>query len=231
MKLQHFVITRFCCRGGDAKSGIHWLERRPGPLESWTLNYRFRIFETVCLPALLGQTNQDFDWILVIDVALPAAWKDRLTNVCRRPRTHLVEYRAGMDLRRLSWLEPFMTSRPDHVITTMNDDDDALPRTFIESVQAYVQGSIVELAGAPAPPFRVIACKNCLEWDLVITRSFPMGRTAPWHRRHNGERYPVSCGFSLVCRYPAYSFSALSLRHASSEFVFDNQICARTGPS
>ena len=210
MTLAHFVITRFCLRD-------RWLHRRAAlapfrtmdPLAPRTVDLRLGLLETVCLPALRAQTNRDFTWVLLIDRALGQEARRRLRDMTRgMDRVRLVDYRADapLPLERLGWLRPFPAGAPDYVLTTINDDDDALPRRWVEVVQSHVRG----LADRDRPPpFLLAGARRIVQWDMVFTPDAPLGWAGPWR----GLASVASCGFSLLCRWPAFDLNVLGLSH------------------
>ena len=218
MTLEHFVITRFCLRD-------RWLHRRTAlapfrtmdPLAPRTVGLRLGLLETTCLPALKAQTSRDFTWVLLIDRDLGQAARQRLRDMVRGiGRARIVEYRAGSPLRleRLGWLRPFPAGAPDHVVTTLNDDDDALPRRWIEGVQSHVRG----LADRDRlPPFKLIGARRIVQWDMVFTPNAPFGWAGPWR----GVASVASCGLSLLARWPAFDFSVFGLSHVHAETYGD----------
>ena len=219
MRLAHFIITRFCLR--DRR----WMEHVDGPwfgavnpVKARNLNLRLRLLEAVCLPALQAQTNQNFTWVLLVDVNLDGRTKRRLRDLTRGlSRVRLHEHHAGAPARleRLGWLR-CLRDRPDFVLTTLNDDDDALPRRFVETVQSH----IFELDGKGGlPPFKIMGTKRALRWRMAFTPSASLGWASVWRER---AKVP-SCGFSLLCRQPGFDFSVLGMRHIHAESYFDSQ--------
>ena len=219
MKLAHFVITRFCLRG------MEWLFRgvagptfgAGNPLKPHTVNLRLKLLEMTCLPGLLSQTNQDFTWVLLVSAALEESFKERLREMTRaKDRVVVHEHRpdAPDRLEKLGWLDPLLSDRPDYVLTTFADDDDVLPRRFVDVVQSH---AFALNAQGRLPPFKLMGAKRIDQWDLIFTRDAPLGWVAPW----SGSA-PVACtGFSLLCRYPAFDFSVLGMKHAWAETFFD----------
>lgn len=232
MKLAHFVITRFCIRDRE------WLAHLDGPwfgaanpLRRRNVALRLRLLEMTCRSALLAQTNQNFTWVLVADANLPAAAKRRLAELATgRDRVFIHEYRAGAGDRvdTLGWLRHlFAAQAPDYVLTTLCDDDDALPRRYIETLQSHVAGL------TPPPPFKVLASRNTLQWNMAFSRDAPRGWVSPWRttggpvRRHRDGGFHVtiaSPGFSLLCRYPAFDFSVLGMKPVLAQTYFDFRV-------
>ena len=219
MKLAHFVITRFCLRG------MEWLFRGVDgpsfsggdPLKPRTVNLRLKLLEMTCLPGLLSQTNQNFTWVLLVSAALEEGFKECLRKMARaKERVVLHEYRPDTPdkLETLGWLEPLLSDRPDYVLTTVNDDDDVLPRRFVDVVQSH---AFALNAQGRLPPFKLMGAKRTGQWDLRFTPAAPLGWAAPW----SGLASVTSCGFSLLCRYPAFDFSVLGMRHYYAETFFD----------
>ena len=216
--LQHLVLTRFSYRGYDrSKGGVGRVTL--DPLDPWTLDFRFRLFEIICLPNILAQTNQDFDWILIIDQGLPGHWKARLKELTGvRERTFCHEYRPGDKITGLKWLEPYMKGRPEYLLTTEVDDDDGLPRAYVASLRSHIGELAHGLAKESLPPFKVFGAMAANQWDLFFSRKNPHGTIAPWHR----GLYPVSCGFSLLCRYPTYDYSVFKVPNRLGHVIFDD---------
>ena len=204
--------------------GGRWLKHVDGPwfsavnpLRPRNVDFRLKLLETTCLPGVLSQTNRNFTWVLVVDADLDRRAKQRLEELTRRAgRVWLQEYRAGAPAgyERLGWLEPLMDGRPDFVLTTLNDDD-ALPRRFVETAQSHV----AELAReGRLPPYKIIGNKSAVHWHMAFTRKAPLGWASPWRVR---SMTVPACGFSLLCRYPAFDFSILGLQHHWAESYFD----------
>ena len=220
MRVAHFIITPFCLRAG------RWLDHVDGnvfkdvnPLRPRNVDLRLKLLETTCLPGLLSQTNRNFTWVLVVDANLDRRAKQRLEALARRAgRVWLQEYRADAPARweRLGWLEHLMDGRPDFVLTTLNDDDDVLPRRFVETAQSHV--AALDREGR-LPPYKIICNRSAVHWHMAFTRKAPLGWTSPWRPWRN-RSVPAS-GFSLLCRYPAFDFSVLGLRHNYAESYFD----------
>ncbi len=221
MKLAHFVITRFCLSGGvrlfracDGPPLDFWSS---DPLEPWLVNHRLKLLEAICLPGLRSQTNQDFTWVLLVDADLREDFKARLRNLARaRDRVVLHEHRSDAPdrLETLGWLDCLPASRPDYVLTTLNDDDDLLPRRFVEVVQSH---AVEPNAQGRLPPFKIMGATRIVQWDMLFTRDAPLGWAAPWR----GSASVACPGFSLLCRYPAFDFSVLGLRHSFATVYFD----------
>ena len=218
MKLAHFVITRFCLRGRLLPSSVdgQWFGS-VDPLKARTVDLRLKLLETTCLPGLVSQTSQEFTWVLLVDARLREDFKERLRSLARaRDRVCLHEHRpdAPDRLETLGWLEPLLADRPEYVLTTLNDDDDVLPRRFVEVVQSHVFD--LDERGR-APPFKLMGARRVAAWDMVFTPDAPLGWAAPWPAAMS----VAPSGFTLAVRYPAFDFSVMGMRAYWAETYFD----------
>jgi hypothetical protein len=164
--LGHVLITRFSYRNPgvpNRAAGADWM-RDLDPLDPENLDFRFALFELVCLPGVLAQSEQAFDWVLIVDPELPASCRAQLDALLQgRSRTHVHEVRSGEDLRRLGWLEPYVSGSPDALLTTLLDDDDAIPVDFVRCLQTYIG------TRTPRPSLMTFGAKTSQEWDLYMT--------------------------------------------------------------
>lgn len=104
------------------------------------LEERFRLFESIALPCLREQTDQEFDLIIVIGDSLPAHHEDRLRA--------LVEHMPQVQIRkepprrqRQVMKEILNQARRDPsqpCLQFRHDDDDAVAVDFVEQLRATV---------------------------------------------------------------------------------------------
>ncbi|QQP99047.1 glycosyltransferase [Lysobacter enzymogenes] len=213
--LWHAVITRFSYRHTTSAAGLNGVLvslLRRDPLEPKRLALRYSLFELTCLPSLLGQTSQDFDWFIVVDRDLPPSWRERLQAlVAGRPRTHLYDYDPAQDLTETGWLQPYAPAHTTRLLTTILDDDDALPADFVEQMQRTVAQREAELA-----PIATLASRKSRQWELVHSRRAPLGYRCAWHR---GD-WVLSTGLSLLCRWPQHRLTVLAIHHQVADLWF-----------
>lgn len=137
--IHHYLLTRF--------NLALWQEDKTGKAidrEDW-LAKRLQLFETYCLPSVVGQTCQKFSWILLVDENTPKAYREQIKayrSVCSQ--IHFVGVKpqyafhfadvfrqvVTADLQKKGWNEG------DLCLTTYLDNDDCIARTFVEKVQA-----------------------------------------------------------------------------------------------
>ena len=104
------------------------------------LEERFRLFETLALPCLREQTDQDFDLIIVIGDSLPSHHEDRLRAlVAGMPQ---VKIRKEPPRRQREVMKEILNqARRDPKLPCLqfrHDDDDAVSVDFIERLRATV---------------------------------------------------------------------------------------------
>jgi len=212
----HFLITRFSYRGKDAFRSIDGptFVRAQDPLDPHRLKCRFRLFEFTCLPSVLGQSDQGFTWIILVDRDMPAADRRRLASLVKaKSPTIFHVYDPQESLADLQWLRDHIEpGRP--AVTTNLDDDDCIPVTFVAALRRH----LARLEARPSsPPIGIVGAKNAVEWDLIPSAVAPLGWKAPWHR----GRWVMSVGFSLYCRVPEFDLCVLGLRHTMAERYLD----------
>lgn len=213
MKLGHFLLTRFSYRQHpeDYKDQSGDEFSRFDPLNPSCLEFRFALFETACLPNVMAQSNQDFDWVLIIDPDLPVEYRQRLeTLIAKRKRTYLHEFRHD-NLTSLDWLDKYIPGDTDFVLTSNLDDDDIITVDFVEKIQSHVK----EL-GAKAPSIKFLGMKSTYQWDLYSSTKHPFGTWAPWHRTN----YFKSTGLSMLCKISIRRLTVYSLHHSHGDIWY-----------
>ena len=73
MSFEHFILTRFALSYFEGVG--------EACLDEQYLDYRFRLFETICLPSVKNQTCQNFKWLVLFDSQTPAKFKKRIENL------------------------------------------------------------------------------------------------------------------------------------------------------
>lgn len=105
------------------------------------LDERFRLFETVTLPSLRAQTDQDFTLLVVIGQDLPAARQDQLRALLADLPQAVVQAHAPGRHRDVMAAAISAVRKPEHQISLQFriDDDDAIGRSFIARLRETVQ--------------------------------------------------------------------------------------------
>lgn len=214
MNIEHFIITRFCCRkfehNNDSKLSVY-----ENALDADRIETRLMLLEMISMPSLLAQTYQNFKWIIVIDHALDQKYVDKLeTLTSARSPVFLHRIAENEELTDLDWLEDYFTGVPSYVLTTNLDDDDAVPNNFCEKIHSHI---VVENESSTLPPIKFFGYKNTVQWNMKFTPRYPFGTLSPWP-----NRIP-SCGFSLGCKYPEYNLGVLNFLHALAEYYLEDK--------
>lgn len=104
---------------------------------------RFAHFETLVLPSVRAQTDQDFTFLIVIGQSMPEPWLTKLRDLCAPvPQIKIVareplKHRLALQLAIQEELGP---ERPESLQFRL-DDDDAMGVDFIELARSVVQRS------------------------------------------------------------------------------------------
>ncbi len=141
--IHHYLLTRFNLALWRADKVGKTIDR-----EKW-LKRRMWLFETYCLPSVLGQTCRDFLWILLVDEDTPVVYREKIKKyraLCPQIRIVAVKEEFAFrfanvfrqvvqaDLKNNGW------SGGDLCLTTYLDNDDCIAKTFVETVQRECLG-------------------------------------------------------------------------------------------
>ncbi len=106
--------------------------------ERW-MKSRFELFERFCVPSVRNQSVRNFTWLVVFDAKTPQRYldrADRLGHDC-----HLLSLRAERGHRRTLRRYAARSLKPDteYLITSRIDNDDAIHRDFVGTVQGHLR--------------------------------------------------------------------------------------------
>lgn len=146
MRPKVFINTRF---NMVMKGGIQHTDKsgRPTRTDEW-LKGRFELFERVCLPSLMAQTDTDFHWLVFFSDRTPEPFLTRIAELqqrfppfipCFLPDHQQQERRFKMEVH--ARIEP----TDEHIISARIDNDDAFHRTFIERLRNEFHGQDDEI--------------------------------------------------------------------------------------
>ena len=130
--MQHFLLTRFNIllwskdKEGNAVRNVKWLE------------HRFALFERYCLPSVVHQTCQDFEWIVLFDSKTPERFRARIDaykKACPQLVPVFVEPERGRYFANIFRDEIVKRLKGERVLTTYLDNDDALNVRFVVDLQ------------------------------------------------------------------------------------------------
>lgn len=104
-------------------------------LDEEYLEKRFRIFEKYTFPSLLGQTDKNFEWIVMFHKDTPELFKEKIHEFEMRMPKFKPMYFDDEECKRLyheSVRNYIKENYVGDIITTRIDNDDILHKTFIE---------------------------------------------------------------------------------------------------
>lgn len=132
----HIILTRFNCSNSRSSNDREVAIRsRPGWLEG-----RFELFERYCLPSVLAQTNQNFEWRIYFDRHTPSEFLERARRgigSADNIRLMLCDIYGSETVR-----EDLARDFPEQngwLVTTRFDNDDALRRDFVERLREEIR--------------------------------------------------------------------------------------------
>lgn len=183
----HYLITRFSVNFSGMKTKNVFSEKR--------LRVRFNLFQKICFPSVINQTNTNFIWIIIIDKNLPNRYKDLLYSILstnNRIRIEVVEWNKNFSLKDINWLN----CKTRDIITTRLDDDDAIHPTMIDIIQQY---------------YNQPNGRN----GLVSFVSFPYGiRLEPTHKLVSVYNWPfLAIGLTMITNAKIFPFTIYAFNH------------------
>lgn len=126
MNFEHFLITRFNVPVPFAPPDV-------GLDPDW-LKHRLDLFKRFCAPSVAGQTAKAFTWLIVLDSQTPTSFLHQLKQITAAEHVFAAKDEP--------WHEPVRRrvrrAQTSSVLTTRLDNDDAIHRNFINTVQIEV---------------------------------------------------------------------------------------------
>ncbi|ASN51487.1 glycosyltransferase [Sinomonas sp. R1AF57] len=120
---EHFVLTRFNVRN-------RYYAGNPGDI--W-LRSRLALFEKYTAASFGAQTVKDFRWLVLVDSESPQWFRAEL-GVLGRELFEIVDIKGAFNAQAAAGVVASRLRTP-FILTTRVDNDDAVARDFIESIQ------------------------------------------------------------------------------------------------
>lgn len=136
----HYVITKYNL---SLYSDPETLRRIGGDPDEW-MSQRFKLFSTITLPSLKGQSCQSFSWFLFVDATTPSRFKTELEDVANDYAPMEIVY---LGERQVDFLRRKVAASGAQVaITSRIDNDDAWHSDYVRYVQQekFPIGSLVD---------------------------------------------------------------------------------------
>jgi len=142
IKTEHYILTRFNLRLWTKDK-----KRNETRTDEW-LKQRFELFERFCLPSIINQSNQNFQWIVLFDAQTPDCYKKKIKEYeaeCKQFCPCFVQPNESRYFVKIfrEEIKKRLQQDTDMLITTYMDNDDALHRKYVEEIQQ------VEYKGCP----------------------------------------------------------------------------------
>lgn len=149
MNYKHIILTRFNLQY-ELQSDIH--------IQAEWLEERFRLFEQYCLPSILAQSTQAFDWIIFISDQTPTTYLSRLQLLTQaHANIHLVPCPYQKDYTPLyKRIGEQYIGDSDYLLSTRLDNDDMLASNYVQLLQDHISAS------TPAPA--IISFPRGIQW-------------------------------------------------------------------
>jgi len=126
---QHFLFTPF-------NALPSWLASFPD--ETWH-KHRFKLFDQFCYPSVIGQSNQNFKWIVVFSVNTLEVYKRKIEEYAEYENfipIYIPEDKHPDEVPH-EVISKYLLNDKSYIITTRIETDDALCRDYVEMVQQY----------------------------------------------------------------------------------------------
>jgi hypothetical protein len=95
------------------------------------------LFENVCFPSVASQTDQNFSWIIWVDLETPFSILRRLGVLQRQRHFELIFVPSFDEALVAEQVRNYLTGFP-YVLTTRLDNDDALTTDYFRILKRYV---------------------------------------------------------------------------------------------
>lgn len=140
MKIRHVILTRFNLQYKESTKNlsIDWLEER------------IQLFQTYTLPSIQAQTNQDFEWFILIDAHTPDSIYQRLQDIANSYKViQLIRVEAQGDEALNAYyrlLANELGKGHNILMSTRLDSDDCLMSDFISTTHNLLDANIIPVA-------------------------------------------------------------------------------------
>ena len=136
MNFKHLILTRFNLQY-ELQNNIH--------IQPDWLDERFRLFEAYCLPSIVGQTNQQFDWVILLSDQTPPIYLLHLKHLIQsygNIHMELCPYHQNFNLMYKRIGEKYLGNH-NFLLSTRLDSDDMLANHYVEVLQSKLSTSLL----------------------------------------------------------------------------------------
>lgn len=130
---KHYLITRFNLRNPNWST----TKNNESLLTDEWMVHRLWLFENFCLPSVMAQTNQSFEWLIYFDTSTSDNFKGQLASIFKNKNNISCFYIDGMQEFHssiTSYIEKD-AANVSYIITSRIDNDDCIHKDYINEVQ------------------------------------------------------------------------------------------------
>lgn len=130
MSFQHLIISKFNVDLYSSKT------KREA--EAW-MNYRLKLFDYYCYPSVVGQTNQNFIWLIIFDSQTLEHHRQLISKYKRIiPIYHKRNPQHSLQDIVKETIKQSMNPDVNYIISTRIDVDDMISKSFIQETQLHI---------------------------------------------------------------------------------------------
>lgn len=110
------------------------------------MNNRINLFEKICKPSIVNQTNKKFKWIILYDEKTPESFLDKKFVALKGPPSE-INMDNWSNKKEIEYISDDAGKTP-YIIMTRLDNDDALSIHYVEKIQNLFQKQIFSFINA-----------------------------------------------------------------------------------
>lgn len=211
MTYRHIILTRFNLQYA-LESDIH--------IQTAWLEERFRLFEAYCLPSIIGQTNQNFTWIILVHDQTPTIYQQRLEQYVQTYPVIKVEYCSYYDDINILYqnIGRKYIEHYDYLLSTRMDSDDMLALDFVDILQSHLQ--YIENQAT------IISFPKGIQWfetkDIAYAIVYPKNHFLTFLEPYDSLRTSLGIDHTKI---DTTQLTLISLNAMWCEIVHGNNIC------
>lgn len=140
MDIYHLIITKFNIRHPEWEQDYRG---QPVLDETW-MDHRIALFEQYCLPSFQAQTDQNFNWLILLDATTLPHHRQKMQSLVGDFDHFELKYCTAAEI--VPYIESHLATQPrEAYITTHIDNDDAIHQRYVELVQSLCAGHTTAL--------------------------------------------------------------------------------------
>lgn len=136
MRIRHILLTKFNCNLILENKILQEQGFKKKLDDNW-LRYRWQLFTSFTVPSINGQTNTDFDWVVLFDSKSPKWLRNEAEKIHVSCRKKFTFQDFGSDEFFESVNDLNNPTSYDVALTTIIDSDDAFHRCAMERIRDY----------------------------------------------------------------------------------------------